>query len=115
MRTLSQTKTNDIYLTSDGDFAMSDGQEAYGLILADAVRTLRGEIQLDVSIGIPYQTTVWANRNRLAIWKHYVKDTISGYAFITGIHRFDASVDEKDVLNYEIVIETDKGDVTVSL
>lgn len=105
---------NDVFLTSDGNFATSEGQDAYGLVLADAVRTLRGEIQLDVSIGIPYQTTVWANRGRLAIWKHYVKDTIGGYSFVTAIHRFDASVDEKGILNYEIVIETDKGDVTVS-
>lgn len=114
MTTLSQNASNDIYLTSDGDFAMSEGQESYGLILADAVRTLRGEIQLDVSIGIPYETTVWHSRGRLAMWKHYVKDTIGRYAFVTGIHRFDASVDDKGVLNYDIVIGTDKGDVTVS-
>lgn len=114
MTTLSQDASNDIYISSDGDFAMAEGQEAYGFVLADAVRTLRGEIQLDVSIGIPYETTIWANRNRLAIWKHYVKDTIGGYPFVTGIHRFSASVDEKGVLQYEIVIETDRDDVTVS-
>lgn len=114
MTSLSQTSYNDIYLTSDGDFAMAEGQEAYGLILADAVRTLRGEIQLDVSIGIPYETTIWANRNRLAIWKHHVKDTIGGYPFVTAIERFDANVDEKGTLSYEIVIRTPDGDVTVS-
>ena len=114
MRTLNQTSRNDIYLTSDGDLSLTDGRKAYGYILADAMRTVRGEVQLDTSKGIPYQTTVWENRKRLGLWKHYVQELIGGYDFVVSITSFEASIDGSGILNYDMTVETKDGEVTLS-
>lgn len=114
MRTLKQESLQDITLDEDGDFSLSDGKKAYGIILADAVRTVKGEVQLDSSVGVPYDTTVWSQRKRLALWKHYVRDLILGYAFVTAITKFNAIVDAKGILNYDIIVETEEGVVVVT-
>lgn len=41
MQTLNQTSRNDIYLTSDGDLALTDGRKAYGYILGAITRRRR--------------------------------------------------------------------------
>lgn len=114
MRTLKQGSLQDISLDDNGDFELSDGKKAYGIILADAVRTVRREVQLDSSVGVPYDTTVWSQRKRLSLWKHYVRDLILGYDFVDAITKFDSVVDAKGILNYDISVETEEGVVVVT-
>ena len=36
------------------DIRTVDGVEAYAVIIGDAIRTVRGELQLDTERGVPY-------------------------------------------------------------
>ena len=104
----------DIYLTDAGDFAFSSDREAYGNIIADAIRTLEGELQLDIERGIPYQRTIWETISKVNIWKIYVKNTILAYPFVTGIENMSVNVGNGKNLTYTITIQTDLGVVEVS-
>lgn len=115
MTALSQTTVNDIFLTSEGDFAMSEGKEAYANVIADVVRTYRGELQLDTGMGVPYFETVFDSVNGIDIWKSEVRKRVLSLSFVRSIDSFSASWNtENHILSYSMTVSTDNGTVTVS-
>lgn len=116
MKTLKQTSgTNDISLTSDGDLAMSDSQEAYATILSDAIRTVLGELQLNVTAGIDYFGTVFSRVNAIPRWKHDVSEVLLSYDFVKAIGSIDVSIgSDGRLLSYIVEVETDLGVIAVS-
>jgi hypothetical protein len=113
MTTLTQDNVNDILLDNNGELRISSGNEAYGFILADAIRTLRGELQLNIESGIPYQDTVWEGRRRINLWKDYVTKKIISYDFVESITSFIAEMTSDSTLKYTIVVRTNDGNITV--
>lgn len=109
--TFSQTtRTHDIVLTDGGLLATETDMTAYEVVVADALRTLVGELQLDMERGIPWMTTILAKRNRVAIWKHYVEKRITEFAFVRRIESFDVEYDyTKNKVTFSIVIVATDG------
>ncbi len=120
MKTLRQTSPDnshlyDISLDAAGDFVFSEGLEAYGNIIADAIRTLKGELQLDVERGIPYDETVWDSVTKVWRWKALVSAAVRAYGFVYDVSRFDVEVDPpRRQLSYQMRVVTDAGTVEVS-
>ena len=118
MKTLKQTDDGaehayDISLDSSGDLAFSDGKAAYGSIIEDVVRTLEGEMQLDVDYGVPYQRTIWRSISELAIWEIYVRRLVTDLEFVRDIESLYTEVDGTH-LSYTMTVNTDAGAVEVS-
>ena len=122
MTTLAQTSPeNDIttHLVTAGGvtkrhISFNTGKQAYADIIGDTVRTVCGELQLDVNRGIPYFETVFKSVNGIDIWKNDVRKIVNGLSFVKSIVSFDVSWDTLNrKLNYEMVVETDEGKVTV--
>lgn len=96
------------------DIKTVNGVEAYAIIIGDTIRTVRGELQLDTERGVPYFETVFKSVNGIDIWKNDVRKIVNGLSFVKSIVSFDVSWDPVSrKLNYEMVVETDKGEVTV--
>lgn len=96
------------------DIKTVDGVEAYAVIIGDTIRTVRGELQLDTDRGVPYFETVFKSVNGIDIWKNDVRKIVNGLSFVKSIVSFDVSWDPVSrKLNYEMVVETDDGEVTV--
>lgn len=96
------------------DIKTVDGVEAYAIIIGDTIRTVRGELQLDTERGVPYFETVFKSVNGIDIWKNDVRKIVNGLSFVKSIVSFDVSWDPVSrKLNYEMVVETDEGEVTV--
>ena len=122
MITFSQNpETNDIEthaVTSGGVtkryLSFNNGKQAYADIIGDTVRTVCGELQLDVNRGVPYFETVFKSVNGIDIWKNDVRKIVNGLSFVKSIVSFDVSWNPLNrKLNYEMVVETDEGKVTV--
>lgn len=119
MKALRQTtETNDIYLVEDSDkmeFATASDKNAYAYIIGDAIRTVKGELQLDTESGIPYFATVFDRSDKLNIWKHYVQKKILSYDFVVGIPKFDVEIvgGEDRILKYDMTVNTIDGPVDV--
>ena len=122
MTTFSQNpETNDIEtraVTVGGVtkryLSFNTGKQAYADIIGDPIRTVSGELQLDVNRGVPYFETVFKSVNGIDIWKDDVRKIMNGLSFVKSIVSFDVSWDPVSrKLNYEMVVETDDGEVTV--
>ena len=122
MTTLAQTSpANDIttHLVTAGGvtkrhLSFNTGKQAYANIIGDTVRTVCGEVQLDVNRGVPYLETVFKSVNGIDIWKNDVRKIVNGLSFVKSIVSFDVSWDPVSrKLNYEMVVETDDGEVMV--
>ena len=119
MLTFSQNRqTNDIETVAGTNgkkhISFSTGKESLANIIGDTVRTVCGELQLDVNRGVPYFETVFKSVNGIDIWKNDVRKIVNGLSFVKSIVSFDVSWDPVSrKLNYEMVVETDEGEVTV--
>lgn len=118
MKALRQTtETHDIYQTPGVayiDFATGSDKDAYAAIIGDAIRTVKGELQLDVESGIPYFATVFDRADKVNIWKHYVEKKILGYDFVVGISKFNVDVIDNSTLKYDMVVDTIDGEASIS-
>ena len=121
MTTFSQNpETNDIEthaVTVGGVtkryLSFNNGKQAYADIIGDTIRTVSGELQLDVNRGVPYFETVFKSVNGIDIWKNDVRKRVLEFPFVKSIDSFDVSYANKK-LEYAMHLTTDAGDVTVT-
>ena len=115
MKTFSQDSHNDIRIGSDGQFATVNGLDAYSAVIANVVRTVRGELQLDTGAGVPYFETVFDSVNGIDIWKSEVRKRVLALSFVRSIDSFSASWKTGNhTLSYSMTVSTDNGTVTIS-
>lgn len=95
------------------DIRTVDGVEAYAVVIGDAIRTVRGELQLDTERGVPYFETVFKSVNGIDIWKNDVRKRVLEFPFVKSIDSFDVSYSNRK-LEYAMRLTTDAGDVTVT-
>lgn len=98
----------------NGKFSLAGGKDCYLIEIHTAVKTLKGEILLAPSIGIPYFDTVFDvdHVNGLYVWAKRVRDLVMSFDFVESIVSFDYSVSDRMILNYRLVVKTDDGIVT---
>ena len=89
------------------------GKQAYADIIGDTIRTVSGELQLDVNRGVPYFETVFKSANGIDIWKNDVRKRVLEFPFVKSIDSFDVSYANRK-LEYTMRLTTDAGDVTVT-
>lgn len=115
MKTLEQNGAHDIVLTPDGDFSFVEDVDAYATIIADAVRTLIGELQLDIEAGIPWLETIFNSPRDIDLWKHNVIKTTEAFPFVDVVDYIEAQFNsETNTLNYSMKVKTNKGIVEVT-
>lgn len=111
--TIAVNDSNDIYLVN-GDIALVTDKSAREQIIAAAIRTRRGELQLDLDRGIPYFETVFKSpsKDNLDIWEASVRDTITEFDFVSSIKNFTYEIDyERNILRYHATIVTTDEDI----
>lgn len=114
MKVFTQDKDNDICMINNS-LSFAKSKDAYGMIIADVIRTLRGEIQLDISLGVPYIDTVFMSLSGEYRWRAFVDERIRAFPFVEGIKNFTTDYDSKTkTLSYSIEVETTDGDVTIT-
>lgn len=113
-KTLAKSLNNDIFLHA-GQFAEAKGRAAYAVVIDSAIKTQRGELQLDKYNGIPFFETVFTNPNYLSLWKSEVEDRIRKFDFVQNVENFETEIDFKQhLLKFDIIVRTDLGDVEVN-
>lgn len=93
--------------------SVSEGKDAYGIIIADAIRTLVGELQLDLGRGIDYENTVWLNSRKKTEWERQVLARVLGYDFVESVIGFRTWM-EGQTLRYELTVKTVDGIVKIA-
>lgn len=111
--TISFDENADIFLDEYGNIAMSDNAQALSFITLNAIRTVRGELIFNSSLGVPYFTTIFASPANIQMWEFYVKETAGNVPGITAVDSFVYQINGNN-LNYEMVLSTDTGEVTIN-
>ncbi len=98
----------------NGKFLIAKGKDCYLIKIHTAVKTLKGEILLAPSVGIPYFDTVFNidHINGIYVWAKRVRDLVMAFDFVEEIISFDYSVSSRMILEYTLVVKTDDGIVT---
>lgn len=105
---------NDIYLV-DGQLAMATGKSCHAQVIEAVIKTLRGELQLDVEAGIQYFETIFNDSRSADIWARQVREAVEALDFVKHIDGFEYSYEfYNDKLKYVLVVTTDDGQITVS-
>lgn len=112
MTSLAQNSNHDIY-TVGGLIAVASGKDAQAHIIADAIRTLEGELQLDVEAGIPYQRTIWVSRSNVELWQHFVRERVLAFPLVQDIVSFTVDLGTEHQLHYTLTVRTDNDTITV--
>ena len=114
MKTFAKDPDGNVIVDSvTHDIRTVDGVEAYAVVIGDAIRTVRGELQLDAERGVPYFETVFKSVNGIDIWKNDVRKRVLEFPFVKSIDSFDVSYANRK-LEYTMRLTTDAGDVTVT-
>lgn len=104
MTSFSQDPLNNDIVIKDGNFAFAYDKDACAHIIADVVRTLEGELQLDTEAGIPYERTIWSSIKNIPLWRHYVTQAVTKLPFVSEITSFTTELIGGNILSYELNI-----------
>lgn len=114
VHTLAKSANNDIFLIC-GQLAMAEGKASYAVAIDSAIKTQRGELQLDVFNGIPFFESVFQSPSMLGLWKANVAERVEKFDFVESIEEFEAEIDFKNhVLKFTLEVLTDLGYVRVN-
>lgn len=113
IKTIARDENCDLFADSNGNIALAYGKEAYAQIVNAKMRTILGEMPLDVNGGLPYFQTIFKDANLLHVFESEVAKMLTGLDFVIGIKSFDCNV-EDGVLYYTVEIITDNGEMKVN-
>jgi len=112
MTTLATDANNDIFLTNKG-FTLIEDAESIANVCERRLKTQRGELQFDLSRGVPWFETIFASQRNSVSWAASMKKTIKAVSGVTGISSFEFEVKE-NVVEYIARINTIYGEAVVS-
>ena len=106
--------TNDIYLDGFNSLAAKEDAEALANIVKNRQQTIAGELQYNITAGLPYFTTVFAHPSRdLRIFESFMVSDAESVPGVLYVNTFSAEVNG-EVLNFNMDIATVFGNITVS-
>lgn len=105
MKTFARNTYGDIYLDSTGQIAMCTGKECHAQIIEAVILTLKGEIQLNTELGIPYLTTVFESKRFVKDWAMAVRKAITAFDWVYSIESFTYEFEGTKLL-YNLEVQT---------
>ena len=105
-------RDNDLYLDGFGNLAMREDADALANIVKNRQQTVTGELQYNVTAGMPYFTTVWTQPRDLRIFESFMVTDAESVPGVRHVNTFAAEVNG-DVLRFDMNISTIFGDVSV--
>ena len=76
-----------------------EGREAAADVVQSVLNTQRGEMQFDVTRGIPYLETVFSHPDRLMEWEAEMREAIESLPFVEAIESFESAVERENVIH----------------
>lgn len=113
MKTFATDSSNDLFLDGCHNIAISTDSDAILNIVKNALRTLQSEIQLDITLGIPYfETILQIQSPDVAVWEGYMIDEAQKVNGVLRVNSMQSKI-ENDVLTYKMEILSEYGTGTI--
>ena len=110
----TDSSTNDMFLDGTNNVAIKSDADAILNVVQNALRTLKDEIQLDLTVGVPYfETILQIQSPDVSVWEGYM---IQEAEKINGVIRVNymRSKIENNILTYEMELLTEYGTGTIT-
>ena len=109
----TDSNTNDLSLDGYHNIATRTGVEAILNVVANALRTLQGEIQLNTTLGVPYfETILQIQSPDESVWEGYMIQEAEKVQGVIRVNEMRSKI-ENNVLTYEMEILTEYGTGTL--
>lgn len=106
--------SDELHLDSNGQIATIEGKDAYAQAITEAIRTIKGEVQSDTSLGVPYFLTIFDDSRNVNLWKSEVIRCIKQFDFVVAISDFIVNVSySRKSVTYSLVVSTDLGNISI--
>lgn len=113
MKTMNVNNSNDIYLDSKGNIAISSKEDALGNIIKNSVQTVLGELIFDKDLGVPYFDSFLSKNPDWELFRYYIIAAIERVEEVNRVYSFDYST-EDEKFSYEASISTIYGDIKIN-
>ena len=114
MKSFLTDKNNDLKLDGLWNIAIGEDIDALVQIVQNAVNTLRGEIQLNTTLGVPYFETVFNQQQPdVSVWESYMTEEVEKLNGVVRVNSIKTRISDNQ-LSYEMEILTVYGVATVS-
>jgi hypothetical protein len=107
MTTIATNLKNDIFLDEIGNLSILEGLPAITQVCEQVSRTLTGEMQYNITSGLPYYSTVWED-SKVAEFENSLIKNITEVDGVISIQNVEFS-QAADVLSYQVKIFTPYG------
>lgn len=114
MITIATNQENDILLDASGNLSLVQGKTAAAQTIRHAVLTNYGELPLDQTSGVPYFTTILADRPDLEAFEQWVRSAAGAVNEVQSVDDF-VMQQQGNTLKYQLNITLKDGsEVTVN-
>lgn len=96
MKTLNTDDNNDLFLEGR-NISIATDIRAVAKVCEQVVQTQRGELQFDITRGIPWFETVFASPRYLKLWASNMTDAFNSVTNVTGVTSFKYQVSDRTV------------------
>lgn len=104
----------ELHLNGSGQIASVEGKDAYAQTITEAIRTVKGEVDSDTSLGVPYFTTVFDDSRNINLWKSEVVRCIKQFDFVVSVSNFVVEISyARRTVRYSLVVSTDLGNINI--
>lgn len=79
------------------EICITEGREAAADVVQSVLNTQRGEMQFDVTRGIPYLETIFSHPDRLMEWEVEMREAIESLPFVDAIESFESAIERESV------------------
>lgn len=109
MKTFLTDENNNLKIDSFGNLAIGEGIQAVVQLVQNAINTLKGEIQLNTTLGVPYFETVFNKQNpNISVWESYMVEEAEKVNGVIRVNRIQSKIKD-NILTYEMEVLTDYG------
>jgi len=108
VQTLAVNENNDLYLDSNGNIAKAEDLQAVLQLCDHAAKTVRGELVLDTTSGIPYFTAAWGGVPSIPKFEAALREALLRVQGVVEVSSLITDI-SGDVLSYSAVIRTIYG------
>lgn len=112
MKCFMTNSDNDWMIDALGNLMVGEGLDAYRQDMVNRIRLQQYEYAYDLGRGINYMGYVFADGGNLKAWEAQVLDLVSGLDYVKSIVKWAFNVNG-DNLEFDLVVETDLGEIEV--
>ena len=112
MKILAENENRDLFKGPQNQLIVKTGIDAVLQACASAIEAQRGEMQYDITRGIPTSSTLWVGVPNQLRFRFYCIEALRAVSGVVSVIRFDLDSFE-GVLEYETEIETEFGTGTL--